>query len=179
MDFSIAFRSSSLPLQLYLWRFFTIYMQLLSLHACYMPYPSRPIFCVATKDLLKSEEVWYILWHKTSSCFAAINHHHRHGLGRTWSVPSSWRVYWFLHLNCGRLVELYVKITLKHTLLLWFAVTSTTSARRADIAWWTSQDATSAKPVASTSVYRSTWRRTVSQQKKSLYCTIIPCVKTL
>jgi hypothetical protein len=26
-----------------------------------------------------------------------------HGLDHTWSVPSSWRLCWSLHLNCGRL----------------------------------------------------------------------------
>jgi hypothetical protein len=29
------------------------------------------------------------------------HHHHLHGLGHTWSIPSSWRVFWSLHLNCG------------------------------------------------------------------------------
>jgi hypothetical protein len=29
------------------------------------------------------------------------HHHHLHGLGHSWSIPSFWRVCWSLHLNCG------------------------------------------------------------------------------
>jgi hypothetical protein len=41
-------------------------------------------------------------------------HHQLHGLGHAWSIRSSWRVCWSLHLNCGHpiyhLIVLYVKI---------------------------------------------------------------------
>jgi hypothetical protein len=30
------------------------------------------------------------------------HHHHLHGSGHVWSVPSSWKVRWYLHLKCGR-----------------------------------------------------------------------------
>jgi hypothetical protein len=43
------------------------------------------------------------------------HHYHLHGLGHAWSLPSSWRVCWPLHFNCGRpmfrrLFGSYVKI---------------------------------------------------------------------
>jgi hypothetical protein len=99
---------------LFLQIFQAIFCELVSSPSCVLPIrPGFSFHLVGTNHeaalFARNQSVAFL------GCSVSMLHHHLHGLGHAWSAPSSWRICWPLHLNCGRpiyrlLFELYVTI---------------------------------------------------------------------